>query len=276
MARPPKPQGQRFSHIYLERGEPRQDSRRMRRRLGELVFATPYMNDGLMAAVRREMGLDVPYPARWPDYLETIELVDFLDLITVAYRDLVARNYRTSAAQWLREVQRIFDEQNVHYVLDAVGGVHYAVDREFAFAREAAIAALRLPRYANALDAFERGMDAIGAAQPDGKGAIRGVFASAEGLFRLLAPRAPRLGGAELREHLTPVIERLYTETSRRSSLKMLASLSDWVDAAHFYRHEEGAEEVAQPPLEIAVHIVACGAAHIRWLAELDAQIQPA
>jgi hypothetical protein len=29
----------------------------------------------------------------------------------------------------------------------------------------------------------------------------------------------------------------------------MLASLKDWVDAAHFYRHEEGtADEVAQPP----------------------------
>jgi len=33
----------------------------------------------------------------------------------------------------------------------------------------------------------------------------------------------------------------------------------DWVDAAHFFRHEQGmADEVA-------------GAAHLRWLAELDA-----
>ena len=50
----------------------------------------------------------------------------------------------------------------------------------------------------------------------------------------------------------------------------MLASLKDWVDAAHFYRHEPGTEEVAQPPLPLAVYLVSIGASHLRWLAELD------
>ena len=46
----------------------------------------------------------------------------------------------------------------------------------------------------------------------------------------------------------------------------------DWVDAAHFFRQEQGmADEVAQPPLGLAVHIFSTGAAHLRWLAELDA-----
>jgi hypothetical protein len=31
------------------------------------------------------------------------------------------------------------------------------------------------------------------------------------------------------------------------------------------------ADEVAQPPLGLAVHIFSTGAAHLRWLAELDA-----
>jgi len=54
----------------------------------------------------------------------------------------------------------------------------------------------------------------------------------------------------------------------------MLNGLKDWVDAAHFYRHEERrAEEVAQPPLKLAVYIVSTGASHLRWLAELDASI---
>ncbi len=54
----------------------------------------------------------------------------------------------------------------------------------------------------------------------------------------------------------------------------MLTSFKDWVDAAHFYRHEEGAEEVAQPPLQLAIYIVSSGTTHLRWLAELDAQTQ--
>jgi len=53
----------------------------------------------------------------------------------------------------------------------------------------------------------------------------------------------------------------------------MLASFKDWVDAAHFYRHEEGSEEPAQPPLQLAIYIVATGTAHLRWLAVLDTQM---
>jgi hypothetical protein len=51
----------------------------------------------------------------------------------------------------------------------------------------------------------------------------------------------------------------------------MLRSLKEWVDAAHFYRHEQGAEQIAQPPQSLAVYLVSSGAAHLRWLAELDA-----
>jgi hypothetical protein len=133
----------------------------------------------------------------------------------------------------------------------------------------------RLSRVANALHAFEGGMAALAQAPPDGKGGIRGVFSAAESIFRLILPKAPRLGGAEL-DGLTPLLERLYAqeETARRSAAKMLNGLKDWVDAAHFYRHEEGAEEVAQPPLRLAVYIVSTGASHLRRLAEVDASLQ--
>jgi hypothetical protein len=49
-------------------------------------------------------------------------------------------------------------------------------------------------------------------------------------------------------------------------------SLGEWIDAAHAYRHEEGKPDaVAQPPLSLAVYLVSTGAAHLRWVAELDA-----
>jgi hypothetical protein len=83
----------------------------------------------------------------------------------------------------------------------------------------------------------------------------------------------PRLGAAEL-DGLAPLPQQVYhdDDTARRSAVKMLSSPKDWVDAAHFFRQEQGmADEVAQPPLGLAVHIFCAGAAHLRWLAELDA-----
>jgi hypothetical protein len=56
---------------------------------------------------------------------------------------------------------------------------------------------------------------------------------------------------------------------------KMLASFRGWIDAAHEYRHEEGKPDaVAQPPLTLAVYLVSTGAAHLRWIAELDVDNQ--
>jgi hypothetical protein len=131
-------------------------------------------------------------------------------------------------------------------------------------------------RYVNALDQFERGTAALTGASPDGKGAIRGVFSAAEALFKMIVPDQIRLGAAEL-DSLTPILQRLFADddTAKRAVAKMLASLKDWVDAAHFYRHEEGtADEVAQPPLPLAVYIVGTGASHVRWLAELDTALR--
>jgi hypothetical protein len=255
MATPPRelPRGARFSYVYLDRGEPTQDSVRMRRRIGSQIYEFKPLAEHLAAEVRREIGIKVPYPVSWPDFLQGVQLRDVLDLITVAFRVLQARNYGRSADHWLGVTQRIFQEENVHYRLDDQGGVHFHFDEEFSRNLAAAIAVLQGGRYQNALHAFEGAMAALAKVPPDGKAAIRGGFSAAESVFRLVLPNAPRLGAAEL-DGLTPLIQRIYAQddTARRSSAKMLSSFKDWVDAAHFYRHEEGVEEVAQPPLGLA------------------------
>jgi hypothetical protein len=276
------PQGARFSHVYLERGEPAQDSARMRRRIAALIGSFRDLGE-LGMVVPREMGVDVPWGnagANWVRFLQDCSLRDLLDLVTVAFKQLKLTQrtgcYEVKAeVRWVLEVRRIFSEENIHYTVDDSGGVHFRIDDEFARNSAAAISALQTPRYANALHAFDGGMAAFAQAPPDGKSAIRGVFAAAEGVFRLILPAAQRLGAAEL-DGLVPLLQRLYAQddTARRSAPKMLSSLKDWVDAAHFYRHEEGAEEVAQPPLNLAIYIVSTGASHLRWLTELDASLQ--
>ena len=153
-----------------------------------------------------ELGIDVPYNDAgylWDEFLEKCSLSDVLNLVTVAYQALLkarksgAREFNAEA-RWVIEVNRIFAEENVHYHSDDRGKVHFRVDNEFARNRAATIAVLQAPRYANALHSFDGGLAALTRAPPDGKSAIRGVFFAVEGIFRLIVPKAPRLGADEL------------------------------------------------------------------------------
>jgi hypothetical protein len=272
------PQGQRFSHVYIKRGEPAPDSERMRHRIGAQIHDFKYLTESLAWQIQREIGVFVPGLPQWPIVLkEKMGLRDVVDLVTIAYRLLRAqRSHYNYPEQWLQNIQRIFEEENVSYRVDSMGGVHFHIDEEYARNQASAIAALQPSRYANALHAFEGAMDELSKVPPNGKGAIRGVFAAAESIFKLILPRVPRLGAAEL-DDLTPLLQRAHPNegTARHSSSRMLGSLKDWVDAAHFYRHEQGKPDgVAQPPLGLAVYIVSTGASHVRWLAELDALLQ--
>jgi hypothetical protein len=177
-----------------------------------------------------------------------------------------------AANQWITEASRIFLEENVRYKIDSSGGVHFSIDEEFERARGASIAALQGPRYSNVLNAFEQAYTELTAVPPDGKGAIRAAFSAAEGLFRLMFPSSPRLTAGEIDKHLGPYLQSAFATdaTALGATSKLLASFKDWVDSAHFYRHEPGKEEIAQPPLTLAINLVSLGASYIRWLAEMD------
>jgi hypothetical protein len=270
--------GARFSLFYGQRGEPTEDSERMRHRIGAAIASNDWLNhNNFKHRVEHDIGIDAPWAESWPPFVKKLTLNDVLDLITVAaeyLRDRPAGGGELMAQQWVAGINRIFREANVHYRVEPKGGVRFYIDEAFSQARTATIAALSVPRYANAVAEFEKGMAALATASPDGKGAIRGVFAAAEAVFRLLT-NAHRLGADEL-SALMPILQRLYAQdtTALRAGQKMLASLKDWVDAAHFYRHEEGSEEPAQPPLQLAIYIVGSGLTHLRWLAEIDDQNQ--
>lgn len=274
MAKPPgeAPLGARFSHLYMDRSEPTQDSRRMRRRIGSQIWEFRRLTETLGPELARELGIDVPYHTHWPDLLESLALGDVLDSVTIAWRVLRAASLVQDASRWVRSVQRIFKEENVCYQIDDLGGVHFHPDEEFARNRAATVAALQSARYANALDAFEKGMAALSLAVPDGKAAIRGTFAACEGLFRVTFPDSPRLTSREANK-LAPNLQAMFADdrAAQGVAMKLLASFREWVEAAHFYRHEPGTEEIAQPPLPLAIYLVSTGASHLRWLAEIDA-----
>jgi len=58
------PIGQRFSQVYLQRGEPAEDSERMRRRLSATIQQAEFLKEANFPAwVTQQLGVDVPWTA---------------------------------------------------------------------------------------------------------------------------------------------------------------------------------------------------------------------
>ncbi len=227
----------------------------MRRRLASLVYSFPDLSD-FSIVVSRELGVDVPYSivSDWPTFFRTCELQDVLDVATVGYRYLEGKTRTgikdiSAPKKWCTEFQRIFTEEHVQYRVDAQGGVHFHFDDEFARNQAATIASLQSPRYSNALSGFQTAMADLSKAPPDSKSAIRNTFASAEGLFRLMFTKSPRLTAQEAQK-LEAIIQAAYARdpVASAAAIKLLGSFKDWIDAAHFYRHEAGREERCSRP----------------------------
>jgi hypothetical protein len=277
-------EGRRFSLNYLGGGEPSADSKRMRQRLATQLVQFDFSRFALL--VTKELGVKVPHDGKygfhWEQFFRDAELRDILDTITLYHNHLKSywdeAQAQKNAQKWLKEVDRVFREENVRYAVDQSGGVHFFVDQEFEARRAAALSVLQSARYANVLAGFEDAYKAFDRSPPDGKWAIRAIFAASEGLFRLMFPKASILGVDELNKFLRPVIEQRLSgdKAATGAANKMITSLREWVIAAHNYRHEQGSEEPAQPPLDLAILMVSQGAGFIRWLAELDQQVRSA
>jgi hypothetical protein len=279
------PQGKRFSQIYLSSPELLPDSKRMRHRLGVLIGATPHLSD-FANTLSKELGIlassfDAQYSVYWPPFMAKIELRDVLDAVTIRYHSLRPSYYDSDGtdtkklkATFLADARRIFAEERIRYRIDDAGGVHFTVDSEFERSRIATLSQLGSARYAGVRDSFEKAFVALDTTPPDGKSAIRSIFFAAEGLFRLMYPSAALLNGSEVLKNLKPQIDSLYDgkKPAIYVAQKQLAAFKEWIDGAHFYRHEPGTEEPAQPPLELAIYMIAQGAAHIRWLTHIDRQ----
>jgi len=278
------PLGQKYSQVYLLRGTPVTDSSRMRLRIlglfnklslnklrvGDLCIAEQILSD---------LGVELSWCNSY-DYRKFFveaDLRDVLDSITIIHRMMSEKpthSYETN--QWIQGIREIFREENISYKLDEQAGVHLAVDIEFEHNKASVLSSLSNSRYSAVITDFQKGISALDQIPPDCKTAIKSLFESTEILFRLIFPRASRLGKTEIKQYLCPATDSLYEsdQTAKRSIQKYLNSFIEWVDAVHFYRHGQGTEEPTQPPLTYAIALVSSGASYLRWLGEIDQAIQ--
>lgn len=272
------PLGEQFRHVYLERGKPTQDSGRMRIRLYALLrpFALPVTTAGVVIARRIEAEVGVAVSSRDLDeFFRDADITDLLSAITAIYAGLD----RYDRQQWLADVRRTFQEENLGYRIDDAGGVHPFEDEEFERNRVSAIEALADPRYATVLGFFESAHQALEDDPPHTRRAIRDVFEAVETLFKLFVDGTPtQLNKANIQAELSPKVAALAdgNDDLQRSASKMVRSLTEWVEATHFYRHGPGEKEPTPPPMDYAILMVSAGGSYLRWLARLDSQANSA
>lgn len=285
------PIGKRFSHVYLVRGEPEKDSEKARFRLSKLVersclpaestrYGTSFdYEKRAQNRIENELGIKfasgittVRAVDRWERYFNRISVTEMLDTITVVasvLNRIHAKDDRQS--RFLNEARRILKEENLAYEIDQIGGVHPLIDATFSAAMESAISSLDDPRYAVSAQCINR-IDGYLLQNPqDFIGAIRAVFGACENTFKLMYG-VPRLDAKTAGERISSDQQSLYRDhpTLQGASAKTLEAFKQWVNAAHFYRHEQGEEEPNQPAAELAILLVSQGLSFARWLAVLD------
>lgn len=196
------------------------------------------------------------------------ELRDILDTITLLGQ-YMRRQGMVSEGRFRTEVQRILGEESASYRIDADFGIHPAVDSAYQANVDAAIRSLALSKFSAARGHIERADHQL---LPAGntREAIRAVFDAVENVFRQQFERATHINQATIQNDLRPFVDGLYADpVERRTAAKIVNSLSDWVEACHFYRHEPGHAEPTPPSHDLAVILVSQGISYARWLADL-------
>ena len=206
-------------------------------------------------------------------FLMKAPVIDVINSITISYL-LVKKHYRKYSnprpAEFQREVSRILEQEQISFEVDQECGVHPRIDKEFSQSKAATIRALSDPRFSTARGRFEAACDELRADEKASTDSIDRVFKATENIFKQLFPRKTQLKAEGIKRCLNPRFQEIYETNlpAKRASTKMCASFSDWVDAAHFFRHEHGHEVPTPAPLDFAVLMVSQGAGYLRWLAE--------
>jgi hypothetical protein len=268
--------GDRFSVLYMQPGDPAPDSARARHRVGSLFRDTVFNArlDQLAGYLVRTMGITLPensrFPSCWHQYMRECKIADFIDTITVVYRYLFWHISEDTANWWRDIVRRIFAEENLAYEIDDVGGVHPRIDSEFQRNVASAVASLRPERYQKVRELMERASGNLSTNPPNYRQAWRATLSAMEVLFALMFPQA-RFTAEEIDRHLTPLVERAYQDdpASQKAALRMLTCLHEWVEASRSFRHHPGGADCSQPPPDVAILSISCGASLLRWLAGL-------
>jgi len=269
--------GALFSRAYLRSSTSQRDSARFRTRLYARFDKVLSSDEAakFYDFVKSELGVSIPSGAFALDYrrfFEEGELRDVLDAVSLVWLILGIGHRSETAKNWLAFVTRVFQEENLGYVVNEHGAVRYLVDQEFERTRFAVIEGLGVPRYKAVRVAVEEAFKKLDAEPFDTKTAVRSMFEAVETLCKVLGDHNDDLDERMVQKRIKPIVGRVYgaMDASAQSfSEQTIEGFIKWVNAGHRYRHGQNTGEPHDPPLELTVAFLSQGAAHIRFLIDL-------
>lgn len=262
----------RYSQLYIERGEPTQDSERMRVRLyGFIARASAEGARGIYRLLKNEIAADLGRKVRVLSvFFDAGNLPDVLDAITIIRTVLYKTGVRGLAETWQRHVEQVLAEENVAYRIDSACVVHPLIDTEFDRNRHSALAALDDDRFGEARTDFEAAFEHL--RKGEGKQAIRMMFPAVEVAAKVLNPgQLSRLEVANIKRMFPAKIEVKYAgnEPAIIAGRRKLEVLEHWIIASQPYRHGQAIQEPPEPPDDLVVLHLSTGAAFLRWMIEV-------
>lgn len=276
------PLGQRFSLVYLKSDQAITDSDRLRRRIMkafEKVVARSdhsrlgdFLEGELGIAVLRQ-GYNGQY-IKWEDILHW-QMRDVLCTVTLVFK-YIRRRRDQDGRSFFTAVRRIFAEEHAAYTIDDEGGVHPFIDSGYQAQIAAVLRGLGAAGNSGALGFVQKADQEL---MPGGdpREAIRAIFDAAENIFKITFEGAIALNKDTIQKHLQPHLTKSVAEPAeQRASSKLCASLIDWADACHNYRHAPSAPDPAAPSEVLAVALVSQGLGYVRWLSDLQREAQAA
>lgn len=271
--------GELFSRNYLKPISLSADSERMRFRIA--TFLDEYFEDNQVSVgrlIEKEIGIkavdDGTYNTyvSWKTFLGTVDVVDFLDILTIIARSYPKRSIKkdrmTVSYNVIDFIQKVFRDQNVAYSIDEKGGIHPFVDTAFTSQLSETIRNLSDAELSAARSLVEASERSLLASSFDGRTSVRSIFDAVENVFKLLNSGSNQMNKAAINDKLRPQLLSNLVNGSHeyRATSKLVDSLQDWVDAGHNYRHEPGEPEPSQPSMQFAVQYLSQGMGYVRWL----------
>ena len=285
-----------FSKFYSSDTTRNEDKQIFRNRL--LKFLEDLVNSGwprdTYRLCRHVMGIDIKERPRDrvpnQSYFcveETFNLADMpvkniLDFISVTYDSLLlhlddtAVNSKAKLAELTAQVNRIFQEESMCYVLNENGRVRYYLDDEFHRAVKATLIALDKPQYQDNLKLFNEVLDDL-YKNHDKESPIYEFFKCVEILALSLIGdnKFKILNDSSIDTLMNKITDRIdadasYAAHDKEAVLSMRGIFSKWVNMCHKYRHGKADQVNNDVPTELFNFIFTVGISIFRFLLQIN------
>jgi hypothetical protein len=288
-----RPVGKRFSLVYMGQGKPLPDSNTMRFRLAKLIerdenrerlrrenpynrkVSYSYSDEKLRTAIEEELGIPVAVNIdgivykSWRSLYKRMSIHHVLDSVSVLSNVMCGFG---RGGTFINDVRRVFQEENLAFEFDDLGGAHPVIDTAYRMNAIATLQGLEDPKYTASKIDVDKIDSYLMATPPDYRQAVRNIFSALENVFKMMYSDTHQLNAKFAKDRLGKEVQTLYAtqETVNIASQKNISAFAEWINSAHFYRHEQGKPEPNQPTEELAILMISEGLAFLRWLIAID------